>query len=96
MKNKPTSISLTQDSFKSAWEGVTSCLNKDDFTKAFERSQERFEKCLLIVREYVEKSYKIRFFVKLTVFVLFGLCDVFWISPRTCPYQYLGGSILPV
>jgi hypothetical protein len=31
------SISITEDSFKCAWEGVDRTLKKDDFTKAFQK-----------------------------------------------------------
>jgi hypothetical protein len=43
----------------------------------------RFEKCICIGSNYAIKSYKIYFFVNPTVLVQFGLCDLFWISPRT-------------
>jgi hypothetical protein len=81
--NKLVGISFTCDSLQRAREGVVTTQKIDDFTRAFQRWQERFEKCIHIGCNYVEKSWKIYFFVECTVFVLFGLCDFFWISPRT-------------
>jgi [histone H3]-lysine36 N-dimethyltransferase SETMAR len=56
IKNELAGISISQESFKRAWEGVVRTLKKEDFSKAFQRWQERFEKCVRIGGDYVEKS----------------------------------------
>jgi hypothetical protein len=37
---------LSQDEFKTKWEGVVTTLTKDDFATAFQRWLERCEKCI--------------------------------------------------
>jgi hypothetical protein len=65
-----------------SWRGVVLTLKKDDFTKAFQRRLGRFEKCFLSGSGYIKKCWEKYFFVRFTVFAKFGLCDLFWISPR--------------
>jgi hypothetical protein len=38
-------ISLTQESFNETWDGVARTIAKDDFTAAFRRWKEKYEKC---------------------------------------------------
>jgi hypothetical protein len=83
IKNKLTGISIIQESLKFTWEGVVRFLKKDYITKVFQRRQERFEKWICICSSYILiKVTKHIFFVNLTVFVQFVLCDLFWISPH--------------
>ncbi len=56
VKEELAGLHLTQESLKSAWEGVTRAIGKDEFATAFRRWFERNEKCVCIQGEYVEKS----------------------------------------
>ncbi len=56
MKEELAGLNLTQDSLKSAWEGVMRNITEDEFAVAFRRWFERFEKCIRIGGDYVEKS----------------------------------------
>jgi hypothetical protein len=49
-------LHLTQESLKSAWEGVTRTIGKDEFATAFRQWYKRSEKFVRIQGEYVEKS----------------------------------------
>ena len=46
---------LTQDTFKKEWEGVIRSVSKDDFSAAFNKWIERYQKCIRIGGGYVEK-----------------------------------------
>jgi hypothetical protein len=48
-------ISLMQESFKETWDGVTRTIAKDDFTAAFRRWKEGYEKCDRIGSDNVKK-----------------------------------------
>jgi hypothetical protein len=48
LKRKLLGLTLTQEGFKTKWEGVIRALSKDDFTKAFQRWLERCKKCIQI------------------------------------------------
>ena len=47
---------LTADSLKTAWDGVTATITKEAFTAAFEKWYERCLKCIELKGNYVEKS----------------------------------------
>jgi hypothetical protein len=61
-------ISMTQEDLKGKWEGVLSIERKEIFANT----------C------WMKMDLKISFAVTLLVFELFGDCNLFWISPRTC------------
>jgi hypothetical protein len=46
VKEELDGLHLSQESFKSAWEGVTRTISEDEFTTAFRRWYERSEKCV--------------------------------------------------
>jgi hypothetical protein len=56
VKEQLAGLHLTQESLKSAWEGVTCTIGEDEFATAFRRWYERSEKCVCIQGDYVEKS----------------------------------------
>ena len=56
MKEELAGRYLTQDGFKTAWEGVARTITTDDFAAAFRRWFERCQKCVEIGGNYVEKS----------------------------------------
>ena len=56
MKNDLAGKTLTQDTFRSSWEGAIKKLSKDDFATAFEKWIDRCEKCVRLEGNYVEKS----------------------------------------
>jgi hypothetical protein len=56
VKEELAGLHLTQDSLKSAWEGVVRNITEDEFAVAFRRWFERCEKCIRIGSDYVEKS----------------------------------------
>jgi hypothetical protein len=82
VKEELAGLHLTQESLKSAWEGVTRTIGEDEFATAFWRWYECSKKCVRIQGEYVEKSQKINTFLSLMVFLLIESC-LFFISPRT-------------
>ena len=47
---------VTRNTFKKEWEGVVRTLKEDDYTTAFIRWYERFNKCVEIGGDYVENS----------------------------------------
>jgi histone-lysine N-methyltransferase SETMAR len=56
VKEELAGLTLTQESLKSAWEGVVRNIAEDEFAVAFRRWFERCEKCIRIGGDYVEKS----------------------------------------
>ena len=56
VKNDLAGKTLTQDTFRSSWEGAIKKLSKDDFATAFEKWIDRCEKCVRLEGNYVEKS----------------------------------------
>ena len=56
VKEELAGLHLTQESLKTAWEGVTRTIAEDEFAAAFRRWYERSEKCVRIQGGYVEKS----------------------------------------
>jgi hypothetical protein len=55
VKTELVVISVTQKSFKETWDGVARTIAKEDFTTAFQRWKEGYEKCDRIGGGYVEK-----------------------------------------
>jgi histone-lysine N-methyltransferase SETMAR len=56
LKRELAGLTLSQDEFKTKWEGVVRTLNKDNFATAFQRWLERCKKCIRINGFFVEKS----------------------------------------
>jgi histone-lysine N-methyltransferase SETMAR len=56
LKRELVGLTLSQDEFKTKWEGVVRTLTKDDFATAFQSGLERCEKYIQINNFYVEKS----------------------------------------
>jgi hypothetical protein len=56
VKRELAGLTLTKETFKKEWEGVTKTLRAADFATAFRRSMERCKKCIDNARSYVEKK----------------------------------------
>jgi hypothetical protein len=56
VKEELAGLHLTQESLKSAWEGVMRTIGEDEFATAFRWWYECSKKCVRIQGEYVEKS----------------------------------------
>jgi histone-lysine N-methyltransferase SETMAR len=56
LKKELAGLTLSQDEFKTKWEGVVRTLTKDDFATAFQSVLERCEKYIRINDFNVEKS----------------------------------------
>jgi hypothetical protein len=56
IKRQLASKTLTQETFKTMWEGAARNIAKEDYTAAFRRWYECCEKCVQIGGRYVEKS----------------------------------------
>ena len=56
VKEQQSGLTLTQDSLKTTWEGVTRSIDREEFAAAFRRWYERCEKCIQIGGGYVEKT----------------------------------------
>ncbi len=55
VKSELAGQTLTQESFKTSWEGVVRTIHKDDFAAAFRRWMVRCEKCVRIGSNYNER-----------------------------------------
>jgi len=58
VKEELAGLTLTQQSLKKTWEGVTRGITAEEFAAAFRRWYERCEKCVKIGGGYVEKTKK--------------------------------------
>ena len=56
VKEQLSGLTLTQDSLKTTWEGVTRSIHREEFAAAFRRWYERCQKCIQIGGGYVEKT----------------------------------------
>ncbi len=56
IKRQLAGKTLTQETFKTMWEGAARNIAKEDYATAFRRWYERCEKCIQIGGGYVEKS----------------------------------------
>ena len=56
MKEELAGRHLTQDGFKTAWEGVARTITANDFAAAFRRWFKCCQKCVVIGGNYVKKS----------------------------------------
>jgi histone-lysine N-methyltransferase SETMAR len=56
IKRQLAGKTLTQETFKTMWEGATRTIAKEDYAAAFRRWSERFGKCIRIGGGYVEIS----------------------------------------
>jgi histone-lysine N-methyltransferase SETMAR len=56
LKRELAGLTLSQDEFKTKWEGVVRTLTKDNFATAFQSGLERCEKYIRINNFYVKKS----------------------------------------
>jgi hypothetical protein len=86
VKEELAGLHLTQDSLKSAWEGVMRNITEDEFAVAYSRWLERWEKCIHIGGDYVEKSGKINTFLTITIVFLLKYSSLILIPP----HMYLG------
>jgi histone-lysine N-methyltransferase SETMAR len=55
VKTELAGVSLNQDTFRTGWMRALRTIRKDDYATAFRRWLERYEKCIQIGGEYVEK-----------------------------------------
>ena len=56
IKTQLAGLTLTQETFKKTWDGVTRTIAAPEYTTAFRQWYERCEKCIQIGGDYVEKS----------------------------------------
>ena len=56
VKNYLVGKTLTQDTFRSSWEGAIKKLSKDDFATDFKKWIDRCKKCVFLEGNYDEKS----------------------------------------
>ncbi len=75
-------VSITHETFKTELERVLRSIGENEFTGAFQRWLHCHEKCIALQGRSVEKSYKIKFLLSLTVFVLLNHSHLLLNTPR--------------
>jgi hypothetical protein len=55
VKSELASLSLSQDSCSTSWEGIVQTIAQDAFAAAFQQWMERSEKCMQISSNHVKK-----------------------------------------
>ncbi len=81
VKSELAGLLLSQDNFKTSWEGVLRTINKDEFATVFQQWYECSYECIQIGDDHFEKSWEINTFLTLIFVLLLKYSSLILVSP---------------